>query len=142
MLLPEDRQIAPLLPTTFLHRPQIVELVGDLLDVCAAWCGPCRASLPTYARVQRELGSRGFTVLAVSVDEDADAVRRDLDPAALPFPVALDPAGRVPDLLGVDTMPECFLIDREGRLRLRPRGFRGGDGERLRAEAIRLLEER
>jgi thiol-disulfide isomerase/thioredoxin len=112
-----------------------------LLDVWAAWCGPCRDSLPFYAGLQRELGARGFSVFAVSVDEDEDAVNRFLKESPVPFPVALDPEGKVPDLLGVDTMPECFLIDRQGRLRLRHPGYHDGDGKTLRQAILSLLDE-
>ena len=111
-----------------------------LLDVWAAWCGPCRESLPAYAKLQRELGPRGFAVVAVSVDEDAGVVRRQLDADPVPFAVVLDPEGRVPEALGVDAMPECFLVDRDGRIRLRHRGFHGGDDEKLRREIVRLID--
>jgi peroxiredoxin len=79
-------------------------------------------------------------VIAVSVDEDPAAVRRYLDATPLPFPVVLDPQARVPELLGVDTMPQCFLIDRAGDIRLRHRGFHDGDDATLRAEILRLLD--
>lgn len=111
-----------------------------LLDVWAAWCGPCRESLPAYAKLQRDLGPRGFAVVAVSVDEDAQTVRDYVAADPVPFFVVLDPKGRVPEALGVDTMPQCFLVDRDGRIRLRHRGFHGGDDERLRQEIVRLID--
>jgi len=130
------------LPTTAGAKVRLADLRGKvvLLDVWAAWCGPCGESLPAYARMQRDLGPRGFAVLAVSVDEDADVVRRHLDADPVPFTVALDPKGRVPEALGVDTMPQCFLIDRDGHIRLRHRGFHDGDDETLRKEIVRLID--
>jgi len=111
-----------------------------LLDVWASWCGPCRHSLPFYAELEQELGARGFTVIAVSVDEEVDAVRRFLEATPLPFPVVLDPDHEVPAMLGVDTMPQCFLLDRGGNIRVRHHGFHDGDDATLRAEVLRLLD--
>jgi peroxiredoxin len=120
---------------------RLVDLRGQvvLLDVWAAWCGPCRESLPAYARMQRDLGARGFSVVAVSVDQEESAVRDVLAREPVPFAVVLDPEGHVPAAMSVDAMPECFLIDRAGLVRLRHRGFTSGDEANLRAAIERLL---
>ncbi|WP_244635596.1 thiol:disulfide interchange protein TlpA [Chthonobacter albigriseus] len=39
-----------------------------LLNLWATWCGPCRKEMPALDRLQAELGSERFEVVAVNVD--------------------------------------------------------------------------
>src|SRR3954468_19373275 len=82
-----------------------------LLDFWATWCEPCRESLPFYADLQRDLGSQGLTVVAMSIDADDQPVREYFKTPA-PFLVLRDPEGSVAERMGVSTMPTSFLIDR------------------------------
>jgi FAD:protein FMN transferase len=117
------------------------ELIGRvvLLDVWATWCKPCKTSMPFYGRLQRELAGEGFTVIAVSTDQDEGAVRDFVREEALPFVILRDPEGRVPEALGVRGMPTCFLFDREGRLRWSHEGFEPHDPERIEEQVRALL---
>src|SRR5437016_11323836 len=45
-----------------------------LLNLWATWCEPCRVEMPSLERLSRKLGGSGFTVVAVSIDEDGDSV--------------------------------------------------------------------
>src|SRR5213595_4189834 len=65
-----------------------------LLNVWATWCEPCRVEMPSLERLSRKLGGGGFTVVAVSIDEDGDSVvaafARDL---GLSFDIMHDQTG-------------------------------------------------
>lgn len=117
------------------YRGQVV-----LLDIWATWCEPCLASLPFYRELHASLRDRGFTVLAVSIDEDADAVRDFLSAHPVPFPTLHDPSASVPRALGATAMPTLFLIDRAGAIRWRHGGFERRDAELIRREVMRLLD--
>ena len=39
-----------------------------LLNLWATWCAPCRKEMPTFADLQRQLGSKDFEAVALSVD--------------------------------------------------------------------------
>jgi thiol-disulfide isomerase/thioredoxin len=113
-----------------------------LVDFCASWCAPCKASFPVYDRLQADYAGRGLAIVAVSVDEDPAAyaafVRR-LHPT---FPVLLDSAQRLVGAVQVPTMPTSYLLDRTGRVRYVHRGFHGASTEReLRQHVEALLAE-
>lgn len=110
-----------------------------LLNIWATWCPPCITELPSMQRVYERYADRGLEILAVAVDLDpgerqADggvvgAVSEFVDRFGLTFPVALDPTGGTERLLEVNYLPTTFLIDRQGRIRVREVGGRYWDAE-------------
>ena len=45
-----------------------------LLNFWATWCGPCKIEMPWFVEFQQQYKDKGFTVLAVSLDDDIDPV--------------------------------------------------------------------
>jgi cytochrome c biogenesis protein CcmG, thiol:disulfide interchange protein DsbE len=60
----------------------------------------------------------------------------------LPFEVLRDPAGAAAEQLGIKQMPTSFLLDGEGRVRVRHDGFREEDEPALEREIRGLVEMR
>jgi peroxiredoxin len=87
-----------------------------LLNFWATWCKPCEDEMPAMERLYRTFGGPGFELVAISVDTDAEAVRRFRDRLGLSFPILLDPGSAVSRAYLTTGYPESFLIDREGRL--------------------------
>jgi thiol-disulfide isomerase/thioredoxin len=111
------------------------------LDFWASWCGPCRVSFPQLEQLRRDLGPRGFEVLAINVDEvEADALRF-LQAEPVSYPVVRDGSGATPGRYGIQGMPTGYLVDRDGVVRLVHHGYRKSDGEQLRSHIVELLEE-
>ena len=73
-----------------------------------------------------ELSPEGFTVIAVALDEDAEAVRPWSDAAAPTFPVLIDRDHVVADLYGFINVPTGVWIDEAGMI-VRPPGPVFGD---------------
>ncbi len=98
---------------------QLSALEGELvfLNFWATWCPPCLEELPDMAALARQLGGRGFRMVAVSQDEDWQTLRGFFQraggvPAGLT--VALDPGGRLARLYGTEKLPETYVIGRRG----------------------------
>ena len=66
-----------------------------LVDFWASWCGPCKQSFPALERLYEKYSKRGFVIIAVSVDEDADAMQEFLDANPVSFAVVHDAQQRL-----------------------------------------------
>lgn len=104
--------------------------------VFVVWSASCRSSEAYGARLQalaRHAASQGAVVLGVAphAGDDAAAVREAKERQGLPFPVLLDPGGRLAGLLGASVTPTACVVDGQGVLRYRgaidddPTGARG-----------------
>ncbi|MGD9671034.1 MAG: TlpA family protein disulfide reductase [Hyphomicrobiaceae bacterium] len=88
-----------------------------LLNLWATWCSPCREEMPALDRLQKELGSEKFEVVAVSVDKNGFDKARDflkgIDIKSLAF--YADPSARAASHVKAIGMPATLLVDAEGR---------------------------
>ena len=87
-----------------------------LLNFWASWCKICVHELGAFQTLQQALSAKGFTVLAVSVDEEIGAPKRLANEKELSFPVLLDNKGKAKSIYHVSGLPVSFLIDRQGQL--------------------------
>lgn len=111
-----------------------------LVDFWATWCGGCKQELPWFQEFAIKYGRRGFSVLAVSVDEEGwPVVKRFVDPLRLRFKVVIDDSGTA-KRYGLKEMPAAFLIDRDGRVAAKYIGL--VDHADLEANIRTLLSER
>ena len=119
-------QPAPAINLPLLHAPQqrldTARLRGQvwLLNVWASWCEPCRAELPAL----KVLATRDAVPLYGLNYKDRDAAARKLlAQVGNPYVAsAVDTDGRVGMDFGVHGVPETFVIDATGRVRLRHTG--------------------
>jgi thiol-disulfide isomerase/thioredoxin len=88
-----------------------------LLNLWATWCLPCRKEMPGLDRLQRELGSDRFQVVAVSVDRTGLAgARKFLDETGTQaLALYADPTARMAATLRAAGLPATLLIGRDGR---------------------------
>ena len=101
------------------QQVRLADLRGQvvLLNFWATWCGPCRTEMPEIESIYRAYRERGFTVLAVDLQEDATEVRPYLRELGLTFPGLLDRDGAVSRAYRTRALPSSFLIDRQGTVR-------------------------
>ncbi len=88
-----------------------------LLNFWATWCGPCKIEMPWFVEFQREYKDRGFSVIAVSMDEEGwDIVRPFTEGLKLNFPVVIGDDQIADAFGGVVALPTTFIIDKQGRI--------------------------
>lgn len=107
-----------------------------LLNLWATWCAPCRKEMPDLDKLQKELGSASFEVVALSVDrQGADAAKKFLDGIKVEnLKLYIDPTARAAATLRAVGMPTTLLIDKQGREVGRlvgPAEWHSGDAKRL-----------
>jgi thiol-disulfide isomerase/thioredoxin len=113
-----------------------------LLNLWATWCLPCRKEMAALDRLQGELGSDAFEVLAVCVDRAGlPGARKFLaENGAVRLALYADASQRLASSLGATGLPATLLIDGEGReigRLLGPAEWDGPDATRLIQAALK-----
>jgi cytochrome c-type biogenesis protein len=87
-----------------------------LLNFWATWCVPCRNEIPSLSAMQKDLDSRGLSVIGVSYDDTADLVQEFQKDIPQSYQIVL--GGReVGSQLPASPLPTTYIIDRQGRIR-------------------------
>jgi len=93
-----------------------------LVDFFATWCGPCRAEMPNVKKNYELYHDKGFDVVAISLDQDRQALESYLEETKLPWTVLhnQDPEASGPanpaDYYGIVAIPTVMLVDKDGKV--------------------------
>lgn len=115
------QQIAQVAPDFTVHNGaqtiQLSQFRGKvvLLNFWATWCAPCIDELPSLQRLQALRPD--IQVVAVSIDDDADAYNKFLQQYSINLLSARDGTQGANLKYGSVRVPETFLIDRQGNIR-------------------------
>ena len=109
-----------------------------LLNLWATWCAPCRKEMPTLNALQKQLGSKDFEVVALSVDRKGLAVSSAFlkDTGADSLGLYADETAKSLEDLQAPGLPVTLLVDRKGREIGRLLGPAAWDS----AEAVALIK--
>ena len=119
---PAPRFVLPRLDTESIGftRSDLAAGHVTVLNVWASWCAPCRLEAPILERFKRMAGVRLY---GLAYKDKAGNARQFLNETGTPFDrIDLDRDGRVAIEWGVYDVPETFIIDGNGIVRLRYSG--------------------
>ena len=108
------------------HRFTNSDIEGTvvLLNFWATWCGPCKIEMPWFVEFQRKYKDQGFTVLAVSLDEDGwEVVRPFAEENDFNFPVFLGDDTVAEEFGGIYALPTTLIADKSGNIMFRHTGL-------------------
>ena len=91
-----------------------------LVEFWSTSCGPCVAEMPNVKAVYQKLHDRGFEVVAISLDDKEDVLRRFIKENELPWPQHFDGKGwgnEFASRYGIFGIPTMWLVDKQGNLR-------------------------
>ncbi len=102
-----------------------------LINFWASWCNVCKAEKPSFSNMTEEMAQDDFVVLSLASNHAWSDVRKIL-PRGAPFRVLLDPPadigrpgpldddnlGAIAQAWGVKAVPDSFLIDKKGNVRM------------------------
>ncbi|MCB9787722.1 MAG: FAD:protein FMN transferase [Deltaproteobacteria bacterium] len=86
-----------------------------VVDFWATWCVPCKDAMPEHEKLRAEFG-KDVEILAISLDETAEAPREYVTSHHLTLDFLHDPKGVTPTAYHVSAMPYAVVIDRLGHI--------------------------
>jgi len=89
-----------------------------LVNNWATWCPPCKAEMPTLQTYFQAHAGQGFVVIAIEAGEPVPQVQDFVAEFSLTFPVWPDPEVKALRTFRNDTLPNSYVIDRRGQVRL------------------------
>jgi thiol-disulfide isomerase/thioredoxin len=97
-----------------------------LVNFWATWCDPCKAEIPDLIGLQNKYGTKGFTVLGVSMDEDGKSVVQSFvqstqfdvggNSTTMNYPVVMGNDDIATKFGGLFGYPTSFLLTRDGKV--------------------------
>jgi len=91
-----------------------------LIDCWATWCQPCLREMPHVKAAYDRFHSKGFEVVAISSDDDREALEKFVKENRIPWPQYFDGKGELNQFaqqFDVGGIPTMWLVDRKGVLR-------------------------
>lgn len=92
-----------------------------LLNFWASWCPPCLKEMPDLEALSSGLKGRPFSLIALSGDDSWQPIDQLFAGSNVTMKVFRDPNLKEKQHLryGTEKLPETYVIDKQGRLRLR-----------------------
>ncbi|WP_297506592.1 TlpA disulfide reductase family protein [uncultured Caulobacter sp.] len=116
-----------------------------VMNLWATWCAPCKAEMPTLAKLQAAYATQPVTVLPISVDRDGDLNLVNEEMAAnAPLKTWRDPSYKMSFSLEPKAggFPTTVIYDKQGRERARLSGPADWSSPEARGLVEKLLAEK
>ncbi len=117
-VFPEPQALPPLeVPTPDGKTLRLVDYAGKyvFLNFWATWCPPCKAEMPSMERLFAALDGNDFGIMAISVGEKTETVRKFMSENKYTFPIGMDSDGSLGAMFAGRGIPTTYILDRKGR---------------------------
>lgn len=100
-----------------------------LVNLWATWCGPCRRETPELVKLHKEYQSRGVEMVGLSTEDpvaSAQSVHDFVQQFQVDYQIGWatrDVAIALMQMTGKSSIPQSFIITRNGRIKKRFIGF-------------------
>ena len=107
-----------------------------ILSFFATWCTPCRHEIPILEKFNNDFKQENIKIFLVDVGEENDKVRSFVSANNITLPILLDSYVTtaknygVADSRGSYSLPQLFIIDREGKINYISKGISKKDNFR------------
>jgi thiol-disulfide isomerase/thioredoxin len=97
-------------------RTRLAALKGHpaVVNIWAAWCGPCRAEMPVMQRVSLDLGKQ-VAFVGVDLKDNKEAATTFLRKTPVTYPSYDDPSGQVYNAEKLVGVPSTLFFDKDGK---------------------------
>lgn len=112
-----------------------------MINFWATWCGPCRQEMPILNDLYKRYRNAGFLLLGVNTERNPAEARAMAAKLGVQFPILFDTDKTASRLYEVTAMPYTVLVDRNGKIRYRHRGYVPGTEREYETQIRELLKE-
>jgi thiol-disulfide isomerase/thioredoxin len=89
-----------------------------LVNNWATWCPPCKAEIPTLQEYYKVHSEEGFVIIGVEAGEPQAEVSQFVKSSVITYPIWIDLENASLRAFGSSGLPNSFVIDRKGMVRL------------------------
>lgn len=89
-----------------------------LVNNWATWCPPCKAEIPTLEEYYKAHNEEGFVIIGVEAGEPQAEVAQFVKSSVITYPIWIDLQNASLRAFGASGLPNSFVIDRQGTVRL------------------------
>ena len=102
------------------NEVSLSDFVGQvvLVNNWATWCPPCREEMPEFKAYYEKYEDEGFQIVAIEAGQPEAEVRAFVEEQGLEFVVLLDPGNKSLDTFKSNSLPNSWVIDKKGHLRM------------------------